>query len=203
MDDARAGVRLVGLSRMPRQTARGAAPATSDTSRSALDTLDATFEAELQNWLARLYAVRAERQLMRHLERLYGVGWLAVAAATLAVPVLGAGAAIAALLLMLATLGAGWRAALCDSERSDWPARAHGGEPSTTSDWPMLGPEERALLVRLMNLSRTTWRPATRMLLRAEWRQARSCGPLAGWGALDDLEDVVLSNPFASSTKSR
>jgi hypothetical protein len=202
MDDAQAGARLVGLSRMPRQTTDAAAPVTSGLTRSALDAPDATFEADLQNWLAELYAVRAERRLMRQLERLYGAGWLAVCAATLAIPVLGAAAAIAALLLLLAILAAAWRAAWSESAERVWPARRQGQHSSAASDWPALGAEERALLVRLMNLSRTAWRPATRMLLRAEWRQARSGGPLAGWGALDDLEDVVLSNPFATSTNS-
>jgi hypothetical protein len=202
MDDAQAGARLVGLSRMPRQTTDAAAPDTSGLSGSATDARDATFEADLQNWLAELYAVRAERRLMRQLERLYGAGWLAVSAATLAVAVLGAGATIAALLLLLAMLVAAWRAAWSDSGKCLWPPKRQGHHSSAASDWPALGAEERALLVRLMNLSRAAWRPATRMLLRAEWRQARSGGPLAGWGALDDLEDVVLSNPFATSTKS-
>ena len=48
-----------------------------------------------------------------------------------------------------------------------------------------------------MNLSRAAWRPATRMLLRAELREARSCGTLAGWRPLFDLEDTVLTNAFA------
>ncbi len=63
-------------------------------------------------------------------------------------------------------------------------------------DLPILGPDERARLVRLMNLTRAAWRPATRMLLRAELRDARSCGTLAYWGPLYDREDIILANAF-------
>jgi hypothetical protein len=40
------------------------------------------------------------------------------------------------------------------------------------------------------------------MLLRAELREARSCGRLANWRPLYDLEDVVLTDAFASTAMS-
>src|SRR5262249_24098830 len=143
-------------------------------------------------------------QLMRRLERVYGVGWLAAVATTVAVPALGAIAAVGTLLLLVVTLGVAWRLAIACSLEKDANGRARvltlGAIAS--QELPIFGPDERARLVRLMNLSRASWRPATRMLLRAEWREARSCGLLADWGPLYDLEDVVLGNAFASSRTS-
>jgi hypothetical protein len=135
---------------------------------------------------------------MGRLERMYGVGWLGVTVAILAVPMLGTVAALAAVVLLVATLGVAWRAAIrCGLERRDRTQRARAPGRNASHDLPMLGPDERARLARLMNLSRAAWRPATRMLLRAELWEARSCGPLANWRPLYDLEDVVLANPFA------
>ncbi len=168
-----------------------------------LDPLEAAFEDDLASWLARLYAVRDERRLMGRLERTYGVGWLAVTAATLAMLLFGAIAALAAAVLLVAALVVAWRAAM--SRKPARPARRlSAGAPGSSGPFehPMFGPDERAQLVRLMNLSRAAWRPATRMLLRAELREARSRGPLADWRPLYDLEDVVLGDAFASTARS-
>ena len=136
------------------------------------------------------------------LERTCGAGWLAVIAATLAMLLFGAIALLAAAVLLVATLAVAWRAAMsCSPERPQ--RRQPTGVPGPTGpiEHPMFGPDERAQLVRLMNLSRAAWRPATRMLLRAELREARSRGPLANWRPLYDLEDVVLADAFAATAR--
>jgi len=171
------------------------------TARAELDPLETAFQEEFTSWLAHLYAVRTERLLMARLQRLYGAGWLAVTVAVLAVPVVEAVAAVVAVVLLVATLALGWRAAngrdLVRRDRTECVA-APG---PTASELPPFGPDERAQLVRLMNLSRAAWRPATRMLLRAELRDARSRGPLANWGPLYDLEEVVLADAFGSAAR--
>jgi hypothetical protein len=203
MDDLQAGVRRAGQSPLPRQAAADAGLGCLVTARPGLDPLEAAFEADLANWLARLYSVRAERPLIGRLERMRSVGWLAVIAAILAVPMLGAVAAVAAVVLLVATLVVVRRAATSRSlERRDRRQRMWAPAAIASNDLPMFGPDERARLVRLMNLSRAAWRPATRMLLRAELRDARSCGSLANWGPLYDLEDVVLANAFAPTARS-
>jgi hypothetical protein len=166
----------------------------------ALDPLEAAFEQDLANWLTRLYAVRSERLLMGRLERVYGVGWLAVMAAVLIVPLAGGVAAPVAVVLLVVTLVGAWKTATRgrhESPQHQHSASAHGS--TVRIDHPAFGSEERAQLVRLMNLSHAAWRPATRMLLRAELREARSRGPLASWGALYDLEDVVLADAFTAA----
>ena len=204
MDDLQAGARLAGLSPLPQRAAGDAGRACFGIPPPLLDPLEAAFEDDLASWLARLYAVRDERRLMGRLERTYGVGWLAVAAATVAMLLFGAIAVLAAAVLLVAALVVAWQAAM-----SRKPARLErkpsAGAPGSSGPFehPMFGPAERAQLVRLMNLSRNSaWRPATRMLLRAELREARSRGPLANWRPLYDLEDVVLGDAFASTARS-
>jgi len=197
VDDAQDGVGVAGLSSMLQQAAGDASPACLAAARPVQDAPDAVFEEELVHWLERLYDVRAERVLMSRLERLYGVGWLVVAAATLAAPMLGLFAAFTAVVALIATLGVGWTAATRHYlGRTNGRPRPGSHAPTTSADLPAFGPDERARLVRLMNLSRAAWRPATRMLLRAELRDARCCGALTNWGPLYQVEDVLLANPF-------
>ncbi len=115
MDDAQAGARLDGLSRMPRQAAEDAALVRWATAQPVQDSFDAAFEQDLTKWLAALYAVRDERRLTRRLERINAIGWLAVTAATLAVPMHGLVAALAAVVLLCAMLVVAWRAAIRSS----------------------------------------------------------------------------------------
>jgi hypothetical protein len=203
MDDLQAGARVAGLSPLSQRAAGDAGRACFGIPPPLLDPLEAAFEDDLASWLARLYAVRDERRLMGRLVRTYGVGWAAVTAATLAMLLFGAIAVLAAAVLLGAALVVAWQAAM-----SRIPARLErrpsAGAPGSSGPFehPMFGPDERAQLVRLMNLSRAAWRPATRMLLRAELREARSRGPLANWRPLYDLEDVVLGDAFASTARS-
>jgi hypothetical protein len=203
MDEAQVEARLVGRSAIARLATRDDAGANLALRSPTLDAVEQGFEDDVRRWLVDLYAIRAERLGMRSLKRLWGAGWLGITVATLAVPMLGIVAALAAVLLLLVMLGVAWRAtAWFERERADRDNRLSGRAATPSTSLPAIGPEERAQLVRLMNLSRTAWRPTTRMLLRAEWREARSSGPLADWGPMYDLEDVVLANPFAHPTYS-
>jgi len=202
MPNLQAGARLASLSPLPGRKAGDAEFAQLATPRRALDPLEAAFEDDLAVWLARLYVRREEQRLMGQLERVYGVGWLATTVSILAVPLCGVLAVFAAVLLLVGMLMLAWNAAIRSLEQSD---RAHprgASETTAQNGHPMFGPDERARLVRLMNLSQAAWRPATRMLLRAELREARSCGRLASWRPLYDLEDVVLTDAFASTAMS-
>ena len=138
---------------------------------------------------------------MGRLARSYGFGWLALTAATLAMLLFGV-AIVAAAVLLVATLVLVRQAAMRSGPARLKPTTLAGAPgPTGPVEHPLFGPDERARLVRLMNLSRAAWRPATRMLLRAELREARSRGPLANWTPLYDLEEVVLGDAFASTAR--
>src|SRR5260370_16659390 len=97
----------------------------------------------------------------------------------LAVPMFGMLAAVAALLLLIAVLGLAWKVAIRSLEQSD---RAHPvGAPETTvqNGHPMFGPDERARLARLMNLSHAPWRPAPPMSPPPRSRHSRPYRPFA------------------------
>jgi hypothetical protein len=191
MPNLQAGTRLATLSPLPGQAAGDAAFAQLPTPRRALDRLEAAFEDDLAMWLARLHARREEQRPVGQLQRVYGVWWLATAVSILAMPLFGVLAVFAAVLLLVTMLVLASKAAIRSLEQSD---RAHPvGAPATTAlnGHPMFGPDERARLVRLMNLSQAAWRPATRMLLQAELREARSCERLANWRPLHDLEEWI------------
>ena len=203
MPNLQAGARLASLSPLPGRKAGDAEFAQFPTLRRALDPLEAAFEDDLAMWLARLYARREEHRPMGQLERVYGVGWLATTVSILAVPLFGVLAVFAAVLLLVAMLVLAWKAAIRSLEQSDGAHPVGAPETTAQNGHPMFGPDERARLVRLMNLSQAAWRPATRMLLRAELRDASSCGRLVNWRPLYDLEDVVLTDAFASTATSK
>jgi hypothetical protein len=199
MAGLQAGAPLVGRSPLLQRATGDTAYLCLARDQVTLDPLEEAFEEDLANWLVRLYAVRAERLLMSRLERVYGVGWLAVTAATLIVPLAGGVAALVAVAVMVVTLVVAWTTATRGSHVRPQHKQSVSARGTTVwIDHPAFGSDERAQLVRLMNLSHAAWRPATRMLLRAELREARSRGPLASWGALYDLEDVVLADAFAA-----
>lgn len=56
---------------------------------------------------------------------------------------------------------------------------------------PSLGIDERAHLVRMMNLSSAAYRPAVRPMLIGELRDIRTMPTLASWTFLADLDDLL------------
>jgi hypothetical protein len=154
------------------------------------------FEQDLDAWLMWVSTVRTEHNSMRRLVRTYSLGWLAVTGTSLAIPWLGASAAVASVVLLLATLMLAFELTFPPAELTySTPgsrADSSGVEPSRTE----LGPNERASLIRIMNLSRLATEPAARRLLRAELREARSQELLAEWPALRQLEEVLSADAF-------
>ena len=137
MDDLQAGARLAGLSPLPQRAAGDAGRARFGIPPPLVDPLEAAFEDDLAGWLARLYAVRDERRLMGRLERTYGVGWLAVTAATLAMLLFGAIAALAAAVLLVAALVVAWQAAMSrkPARPERRPLAGAPGSSAKVSDW--------------------------------------------------------------------
>jgi hypothetical protein len=83
---------------------------------------------------------------MGRLERTYGVGWLAVTAATLAMLLFGAIAVLAAVVLLVA-IRVAWQAAT-SRKPARLERRQSAGAPGSSSQFehPMFGPDERAQL---------------------------------------------------------
>jgi hypothetical protein len=161
------------------------------------DPLQTAFEQEFDVWTLWVYTVREEHDCMRRVVRTYRLGWLAVTGTTLAIPWLGAPAAVASVALLFTTLLLAFEHALPRAEQSD---RAHGSGTAAVGaeqGRPVFGPDERARLIRIMNLSRSATRPAVRELLRDELRLALSEEPLASWPVLRRLEEAVNANAFA------
>jgi len=154
------------------------------------DALTATFETDLAEWLAWLYAARARRadlHAMRRLELVYGVGWVAVIVAGLAIPVFGTAAAVLGLSLVVVTMVLGRLASAPRRDDPDALARA---------SWvSLLGPQERPRLMRIMNLSRVAGRPAAAALLLDEVDDALSSDGLRTWRPLRDLRELLRANP--------
>jgi hypothetical protein len=161
------------------------------------DPLQAAFEKDLDVWLAWVYTVRTEHDSMRRLVRTYCLGWLAVTGTTLAIPWLGAPAAVASVTLLFATLLLAFEHTIPPTEQSYRSPGSGTALLGAHQGRPVLGPDERARLIRIMNLSRLAARPAVRPLLRDELREALSQEPLASWPALRCLEEVVNADAFS------
>jgi hypothetical protein len=163
-------------------------PRTHETaSLAADDPPSACVDEDLLAWLAWLrtaQAARVDRDAMRRLELVCSVGWIAVLAAALAIPSIGAPAAALSLLLLCATLFLACVAAPTNE-------RQGGAGNQRGSDCPRLGAEERAQLVRIINLSRVAGRPSAGRLLLSELEEAPAIGSLAGWAPLCELRDIV------------
>ena len=140
MDNARAGARPTGLSLMPPQAGGDSGQACPTADRPLVDSFEAAFDAELADWLVRLYAVRAHRILMRRLARIYGIGWLLVTTAIVALPMVGLGAVVASVLLLITMLAVAWTTGVrngIERRRARRPLRVHGSTAS--SDFPLFG----------------------------------------------------------------
>jgi hypothetical protein len=162
-----------------------------------------TFEADLAAWSVWLDGVRAdqaEARLMRKLEVIYAVGWTATVIAGLATPVLGLAALMATLVLVCATLMLGYVVTLPRPERV--PGR-HAG----LYEWPKMGADERARLIRIMNLSRLAARPRSEAALLIELEGALQIETLSACEPLRELRERVRrgspwSAPFGCDSRS-
>ena len=169
------------------------------------------FEAELREWIARVYERRAgaqrrwlEVQVMALLdaERRWLVPLLAgVVLGVAALPLVGPYGIWAALGLLYVGALASGVATMRRSERLE-AARGRPEDPRKVADeaWsarPPLGVEERARLVRIMNLARSGARPGVRPLLLGELGEARADGTLGAWPFLADLDELLREDAAA------
>jgi hypothetical protein len=139
-------------------------------------------------WVKATRRVQADEQVMRRLEVVCGLGWIAATVAALAAPVVGVIALGVGLSLLAITLVAAYLVA------------AHGEQPQASSqsldgwpEWSSLLPSERASLVRIINLSRVATRPAAAQILLGELEGALAEESLANWLPLRELRAVVQS----------
>jgi hypothetical protein len=124
---------------------------------------------------------------MQRLELVYGAGWTAVGAATLAIPLLGTTAVVLSVLLLAAALLVGY---VTTAAEPDSPC-ATGGPPDARHAWPSLDPAERARLVCIINLSKVAASPPCARLLLSELDEALAAEPLASWPPLRELRGIL------------
>lgn len=139
-----------------------------------VDPLQTAFEEDLDVWLGWVRTVGTEHHCMRRLVHTYGLGWLGVTGTTLAIPWLGAPAAAASVALLFATLLLAFELTFPPAEQSDSAPASGTASVGADQGRPVCGPDERARLIRIMNLSRSATWPAVRPLLRDELREALS-----------------------------
>jgi hypothetical protein len=152
-----------------------------------VDPLAAAFEEDLAAWLAWLQVERAresDRRAMRRVELVYGTGWVAITGAALAISPLGIAAAVLCVALLVATLLLGYLTTV--------PGRDTGA--CCECGLPMLGLEQRARVVRIMNLSRVPWRPVAVRMLLMEVDEALSVEPLSSWPPLRLMRKLLPTN---------
>jgi hypothetical protein len=174
-----------------------------------MDALEAAFERELRTWLIATYEQRAglarkrlERRILKVLDSerrwlvpltvgvVFGVG---------AVPVLGLGGVLGSLVLLYVGAMVSGYVTMLRAERLeasiDPRAEAQAAAASAWEHRPRLGPEERAQLVRIMNLSAShASRPSLKPLLLEEVRAALAQQPLGSWRFLEDFDDLLRAD---------
>ena len=168
----------------------------------SIDPLQGAFESDLAAWLAWLAAVRgaqADERAMRRLEVVWSIGWAAVCAAGIAVPLLG----VAAVVLCLAFLfGMLWLGYVVTDPRYERPSITDAAADGR-SEMSSLGNTEQAHLMRIINLSRVASSPLGASLLSSELDEAVVAEPLANWAPLRELRDILRTEgsrlvPFGS-----
>jgi hypothetical protein len=182
-----------------------------------MDALEAAFEKDLRAWLLAIYERRAGLARMRLEQRILKVldserRWLVPLTAGLvvgvgAVPVLGLPAVLGSLILLYVGAIVSGYVTMRRAERIersvDPRAEALAAAASAWDHRPPFGPDERALLVRIMNLSTppVVHRASARPLLLDELRGALSHPPLDTWPCLADLNELLLSETPARNER--
>jgi hypothetical protein len=173
--------------------------------------LQAAFEDDLRRWLARIYE-RVEL-LARHEEhaavesvlerenRLLTVLIVILGASIMLLPLAGGTFMIAALILLYTgAFGSSWVTLMKIRRLERSSARYHAIREQREAAWhnrPAIGPDERAQLIRLINLSQLTNNDRTRAAFASELLEARRSRELAGWQVLSDAEVLVRDPPPA------
>ena len=180
-----------------------------------MDALQATFERDLRTWLVGVYEDRAGLARVRLEQRILKVldserRWLVPLTAGLvfgvgAVPMLGISGVLGSLVLLYVGAIVSGYVTMRRAERlersMDPRAEAQAAATSAWEQRPPLGPEERAQLVRIMNLAGVpaTQRASIRPLLLAEVRGALGQQPLGSWPFLTDLNDLLRAETTDAS----
>jgi hypothetical protein len=154
------------------------------------DGLDKALEFDLEAWLAWVKAARDTRhdnRAMRRLALVYGVGWAAVCAATLAIPLVGVAAALLGMVFLVGTLVLAFVVTAWEPDDPDQSS----GPVDTWTAWSAWGPAEQTRLLRIINLSRVASRPAGANLLLSELDDALAAEPLASWLPSRTLRAIV------------
>jgi hypothetical protein len=169
------------------------------------------FDDDLRAWIDRVYARRSELVAQRVEARVARIldaekRWLVpltvgvVVGATLA-PVVGTWAILATLAaLYLGSFASGYvtmRRAERVERSVDPVAEARRAADDAWESRPPLGADDRARLIRLMNLSRSAALPTARSLLVGEAAETAAQEPFASWRLLRDLQEVLRADPAA------
>jgi hypothetical protein len=174
--------------------------------------LQAAFEDDLRRWLAAIYE-RTEL-LARHEERAAVEGVLEkenrlltaliviLGFSIMLLPFVGGQAMMAALaLLYVGALGSSVVTLLKIRRLEQSSARQQGIRTRQETVWlerPRFGPDERAHLIRIMNLSKLAQAASGRLALDSELRDARTIPALASWPALQDANILMREIPVVS-----
>jgi hypothetical protein len=85
----------------------------------------------------------------------------------------------------------------CVERALDLEVEARAGVERAWATRPPLGEDERARLVRIMNLASSATYPGAQAMLLGEVEDAASGQPLAGWLFLRDLQELLRSDGSA------
>ena len=178
--------------------------------------LQAAFERDLQHWLATIYERLDEiRRFEEHVavegvlereNRLLIALMVVLAFSILLLPLAGGTFMIAALVLLyVGALGSSAVTILKIRRLEQSSARQEAIRRRREAAWaekPPIGPDERAYLVRIMNLSGLRLSDTLRAALAAELAEARRLPILAGWHALEDAAVLVRERPLLPQPES-
>jgi hypothetical protein len=164
--------------------------------------LEAAFEDDLERWLSVVYErvtllERRKRQLaaervVERQNRVYLVLIGVLAASIMLLPLLGAPGVVTGLVVLYvgALLSSLWTALrLRRYERGGSSVAAHLRQ--ARAQRPTLAMDERARLIRIMNLSALRQTRGVRAALSAELAEARQLPALRDWPALGDAEALL------------
>ena len=171
--------------------------------------LETTFAADLQRWLAAIYErmeaisdyedhLAVERVLERE-NRLLIALVVILGLSILLLPMAGGAFMLAALaLLYVGALGSSVLTILKIRRLEQTSARREAIRRRHAAAWkerPPLGPNERAQLVRIMNLCRLQVSDSVRGALASELSDARALPALASWPPIEDVMILMRERP--------
>ena len=176
--------------------------------------LYAAFEDDLRRWLAVIYErtellTRYEERaavesVLEKENRLLTALIVILGASIMLLPFVGGTAMMAALaLLYVGALGSSVITMLKIRRLEQSSARRREIRERQETVWrgrPRLSLDERAHLIRIINLSKLTPAAPARLALSSELREARALPGLASWPALEDAEILMRDIPLVADS---